>query len=261
MAKEDFCFTYYDGDAARDMAHMTRLERGCYTDVIISIRKFGHITIDQIKKILSRDYEECFPAIELILKKDQEGKYFIEWLENSLEKSKKHSKKQRDNRFGKTKPQPNDNQTTVLVAPLEDGYGDVFVLEDNNTEKEVEEKFLVPQMLQTFLLTNKNYKSDPQRDYPELFKIATFYKVNDIGIEALLQQWKKICDFIAAHSLYRNYNLLQVNRYIQSIDTELTNGTKQSNKSGQAGNNGKSAGAISIANALVSSLGITGTGG
>ncbi len=43
MAKEDFCFTYYDGDAARDMAHMNRLERGAYTDVIISQRKITGI--------------------------------------------------------------------------------------------------------------------------------------------------------------------------------------------------------------------------
>ena len=118
MAKEDFCFTYYDGDAARDMAHMTRLERGAYTDILISIRKFGHLTKDQITKILSRDFNECFPAIELVLKEDEQGKYFIEWLENSQIKAKKHSNKQRNNRSGATKQEPNDNQNTCLVAPL-----------------------------------------------------------------------------------------------------------------------------------------------
>ena len=261
MAKEDFCFTYYDGDAARDMAHMTRLERGCYSDIIISIRKFGHITIDQIKKILSRDYEECFPAIELILKKDHEGKYFIEWLENSLEKSKKHSKKQRDNRFGKTKQQPNNNQTTVLVAPLGDGYGDEYKVEEGVGEEEAKEKFIVPEMLKTFLAVNKKYKSDRQRDYPELLQIANFYNAGIIGFEAMLQQWEKICEFIASHSFYRNYSLMQINKHIQSINLELENGAKQNNKSSQSGNNGKSTGAISIANSLAASLGITDTSG
>ena len=56
MAKEDFCFTYYDGDAARDTTHMNRIERGAYHDLIISQRKFGHLTIDQVKKILGRDF-------------------------------------------------------------------------------------------------------------------------------------------------------------------------------------------------------------
>ena len=44
MAKADFCFTYYDGDATRDMAHMNRLERGAYTDVVIQQRQRGHLS-------------------------------------------------------------------------------------------------------------------------------------------------------------------------------------------------------------------------
>ena len=55
MAKEDFCFTYYDGDAARDMSHMTRLQRGAYGDIISAIRKFGHISLDQARMILPID--------------------------------------------------------------------------------------------------------------------------------------------------------------------------------------------------------------
>jgi hypothetical protein len=125
MAKEDFCFTYYDGDAARDTTHMNRLERGAYHDVIISQRKFGHLTLDQIKKILGKDFNECWPALELIMKVEGE-KYFVEWLENSIVKMRKHSKKQSANKKGKTKQepdstkqQPNNNQTN----PLGDGNG------------------------------------------------------------------------------------------------------------------------------------------
>lgn len=126
MAKADFCFTYYDGDAARDMAHMNRLERGAYTDIIISQRKFGHLTKDQIKKILGRDFDECFPAIELVLKRTDKGLFFIDWLEQSEKKAKTHSKRQSDNRNGKTKQQPNNNQTEpkdLEILPLGDGNG------------------------------------------------------------------------------------------------------------------------------------------
>lgn len=84
MAKEDFCFTYYDGDAARDMSHMNRIERGAYHDIIISQRKFGHLTLDQCRKILSKDFDACWPSIELILNVDEDGKYYIEWLHNSI---------------------------------------------------------------------------------------------------------------------------------------------------------------------------------
>lgn len=114
MAKADFCFTYYDGDAARDMSHMNRLERGAYTDIIISQRKFGHLTLDQIKKILGKDFVDCWGAIELVMKQ-AEGKFFIEWLQTSENKAKKHSGYQSEKRKGKTKK----NQTTTKQQPKE----------------------------------------------------------------------------------------------------------------------------------------------
>lgn len=140
MAKEDFCFTYYDGDAARDTTHMNRLERGAYHDIIISQRKFGHLTLDQLRKILGRDFNECWPAVELIMKVDAEGKCFIEWLEISLRKMRAHSQKQSVNRKGKTKinqtatkPEPTINQT----QPLGNGDGD-----GDESKKEKEPKIV-----------------------------------------------------------------------------------------------------------------------
>jgi NACalpha-BTF3-like transcription factor len=97
MAKQDFCFTYYDGDAARDMAHMTRLERGAYSDIIISQRKFGHLPIDRIKKTLGKDFDECWSSIEIVMVKDDQEKYYIEWLENSIEKMRRQSRFQSEN--------------------------------------------------------------------------------------------------------------------------------------------------------------------
>lgn len=143
MAKADFCFTYMDGDATRDMAHMNRLERGAYTDVIIQQRQRGHLALDDLKKFLSRDFEAVWPALEWILKKDSDGKFFIEWLEVSEIKAKSHSKKQSGNRMEReeksTKPQPNGNQTSTknesgshLVPPLKDGDGDVNEDEKKN---------------------------------------------------------------------------------------------------------------------------------
>ncbi|MEO6548286.1 MAG: hypothetical protein ABIN94_09810, partial [Ferruginibacter sp.] len=70
MAKEDFCFNYYDGDAARDMAHMNRLERGAYSDLVMSQRKFGHLGMHLIKKTLGHDFNDVWEAIEVVLIKD-----------------------------------------------------------------------------------------------------------------------------------------------------------------------------------------------
>lgn len=129
MAKIDFCFTYYDGDAARDMAHMNRLERGGYTDIIISQRKFGRLTIEQIKKILGRDFEEIWPSIELVMV-EEEGKFFIEWVENSLIKMRLESKCNSENGSKGGRPRknpiesetkPKQNRSKSEKKPIEDG--------------------------------------------------------------------------------------------------------------------------------------------
>lgn len=137
MAKEDFCFTYYDGDAARDKAHMTRLERGAYDDIISAQRKRGHLSLDDIKRVLSKDFNECWPSLEWILKKDAEEKYFIEWVDKSIVKMRANSKKQKekvDKRWKKdTEPIPRYNHSTETVVP--------FYEYENGNEDGIENEF------------------------------------------------------------------------------------------------------------------------
>jgi hypothetical protein len=92
---KDPAFLFYDGDAARDVSHMNRLERGAYFDLIQAQRKFGGFTMEQIRKILGKDFEEVWPALELILFKTETEKYYIEWVENSIQNRKQHAEKQR----------------------------------------------------------------------------------------------------------------------------------------------------------------------
>src|SRR4051812_41376003 len=96
MAKEDFCFTYYDGDAARDKYFLNRLQKGAYHDLISAQRNFGHLTLKAIQMILEDDFESCWPAIERVLKKDEHGDYYIEWVENSIQAMKTKSKIQKE---------------------------------------------------------------------------------------------------------------------------------------------------------------------
>jgi hypothetical protein len=92
----DPAFLFYDGDASRDVSHMNRLERGCYFDLIQAQKKFGPYTIDQAHKILGKDFKKCWPAVLLILKKDENSLFFIPWLADSIAKRKHHSTKQRE---------------------------------------------------------------------------------------------------------------------------------------------------------------------
>jgi hypothetical protein len=163
MAKEDFCFTYYDGDAARDMQHMDRLTRGAYNDLIIMQRKVGKLEMKHIKMVLGSDFEKCWSGLEFILKADNE-KYFIEWVEVSVEKSKENSKKNKkkiedywNSEKGKERKKilnsfQNDTMVSkknTNVIPLEDVYVNGYVNEDIVVNKEIEifkidEKLIFP---------------------------------------------------------------------------------------------------------------------
>lgn len=178
MAKEDFCFTYYDGDAARDTTHMNRLERGAYHDLVISQRKFGHLSLDQVKKILGRDFTECWPAIELIMKVDSDDKFFIEWLDDSIRKMRAHSKKQSQNvtkRYQQpTKPIPND----TTVTPLEDGDGSGY--EDENRKEGSGEKTKVPRGTAVINFTNPDVEGE-----------ELVFPVDNKPIRELWAKWKE----------------------------------------------------------------------
>jgi hypothetical protein len=189
MAKEDFCFTYYDGDAARDTTHMNRLERGAYHDVVISQRKFGHLTIEQVKKILGKDFIDCWPAIELIMKIDTEGKFFIEWLDTSIIKSRKHSKKQTENVTKRyqtsTKHLPKEEMVTPLGDGNEDGNDNEVVIEFKEKESKKIESPEV-EILETDIPVSDH--SELVAVYSPLFREGLLSAFRDVDVD---DQWIK----------------------------------------------------------------------
>jgi len=176
MAKEDFCFTYYDGDAARDKAHMTRLQRGAYDDIISAQRKKGHLSVDDIKRVLSKDFEECWPAIEWVLLTDADGKFYIEWVDKSVVKGRANSKKNKDrideywrkveageiipkNKNGNTKHKPNENHGTSAVIPLENE-------DEDGNEYGNKEEIDIDLLLQKVILNPEYRKYCEEAGYP-----------------------------------------------------------------------------------------------
>jgi hypothetical protein len=90
----DPAFLFYDADASRDVSHMNRLERGCYFDLMQAQKKFCGFTVEQARKILGKDFDFCWSALELILQKEG-NVYYIEWLRESMEKRAKNNETQR----------------------------------------------------------------------------------------------------------------------------------------------------------------------
>lgn len=189
MAKSDFCFTYYDGDATRDMSHMNRLERGAYTDLIISQRKFGHLTLDRIKKTLGKDFNECWESISVVLKQDQEQLYYIEWLEISERKAKKHAELQSEKRKGKTKREPDltkQQPNETKLYPLEDGNGDGYENVSGLGKLEVFEKLFTDEIFVSELSSTHRGK-----DLKQAFEECYTHHSNAPNPPSEIWQWKQ----------------------------------------------------------------------
>jgi hypothetical protein len=143
--RSDPAFLFYPGDASDDTQFMNRLERGCYFDLLKAQKKHRKFTLAFVKKVLGRDFDQCWPAIELVLKKDGEF-YFIEWVDNSINDRAAHAAKQKKriqdwwDRKRKAESVPDPNQTNTTVQP-EHTSGNT--LEDENAsedENEIKDK-------------------------------------------------------------------------------------------------------------------------
>ena len=130
---KDPAFLFYDGDAAKDVSHMNRLERGCYFDLMQAQRKFGRMKLSIIKKILGNDFEVCWESLELVLTYDNHM-YFIEWLENSTIKRAEYSESRKRNRMAKKEDSKEDmkNTSKSYVNHMEDENGNTNVTVINN---------------------------------------------------------------------------------------------------------------------------------
>lgn len=178
MAK-DPAFLFYDGDAARDVSHMTRLERGAYFDLIQAQRKFGGYTVEQARKILGKDFEDVWPSLELILCKDDDGRYFIEWVSESIKNRKEHAEKQRA-RIQDYWDKKKKNYTTVIPRN-NDGITAVIPLE-SEIESEIE---------------NESKKGNKQTLFPINFSFEQFWNLYDkkVGLKSKIQKkWEALSD-------------------------------------------------------------------
>lgn len=86
------CFLFYDGDAARDVAHMNRLQRGAYFDILQAQLKFGHLECSLIQRILGNDYENTWEVVKIVLSQDDRSRYYINWVDESIKKRELYSK-------------------------------------------------------------------------------------------------------------------------------------------------------------------------
>lgn len=93
-SEKDPAFLFYPADASEDTQFMNRLERGAYFDLLKAQKKFKRFSLDLIRKVLGKDFETCWPALEVILFKDGDC-YFIRWADDAIRRRAEYSEKQR----------------------------------------------------------------------------------------------------------------------------------------------------------------------
>ena len=275
MAKEDFCFTYYDGDAARDKAHMTRLERGAYDDIISAQRKRGHLSIDDIKRVLSKDFDLCWASLEWILKKDEQHKFFIEWVDKSIEKMRQHSEKQKEKAGKRWKNNATDipQHTNGIdsAMPLEDENGN----EDgkgNVLEGGVGETFeplpetLIGEMKaiwkkhnpKTFISTSENAALLEISKKILIWTDLSGPVTEKNNKESILRRWGEVVTHCKADGHLQKYSITQVNKHFSSVTQSFkSNATHQQSfgKTAAKNGSGKSAGAYQLLDSLRADIG------
>ena len=136
---KDPAFLFYPADASEDTQFMNRLERGAYFDLVKSQRLFHGFTVVQLRKILGKDFDEVWPSVELILKREGE-EYFIGWVRESIVKREEYSKKQSDRVYKRY-----NHGNTVDVPKIENEIGiengDTIGVEKSKTIQERIEDF------------------------------------------------------------------------------------------------------------------------
>ena len=200
---KDPAFLYYDGDAAKDVSHMNRLERGCYFDFLQAQRKFGRMQESLIRKILGKDFETCWESLKICLT-CVEDMYFIEWLENSTNKRKEYSESRKRNRTRQKEENKQDMSNISLLydKDMENENENRNEIEDSNEIENVKEQwnsfakeFNLPEIIK---LSDKRKSSIKQRMQEKEFVLREIFE-RIRGSDFLLgnkTDWKIDFDFI-----------------------------------------------------------------
>jgi hypothetical protein len=195
MAK-DPAYLFYDADAARDVSHMNRLERGAYFDIMQAQKKFGKLSMEQIKKVLGNDFENCWNNLSLALIKSATG-YYIQWLEDSIEKRKAYCQGRSANRMKKK---------SAEVVPV-------------GTQQTGTREPLVQRMAGEWTSHIQGYAFSMDADYPALLDFAKFIceqlkiPLDMLKSEPIMQKWKQMIRVIDDHPSWRKKSLLNLAKF------------------------------------------------
>lgn len=217
MMTKDFAFLFYANKVAADVSLMNRLERGCYFDLMRAQCRFGRLKFEQIQSILDKDFEKCWPALQMIMEKTEDS-YHINWLEKTLERRESYSKSRSENSQSK-KP-------SVSTTP--------------DFQADAQHTPIIPKMADVWQSINPGYPKVLTDDSPALLDFAMFisdqikitFNVTQHDVQLkILDKWKPMCQVIMNHPAWKSKSLQTLAKFNkQEIYTQIGDIIRQTEK-------------------------------
>ncbi len=224
MAKDPATLWYWNDWNGGTMT-FTRHLKGCYMDILSAQFNSGPLSLEEIKTVLGSDFGPSWPTIQKKFKQSETGLFFNERMEAEKNKRKKHSEKQSESANKRWKKGDND------ASAYANAYAKTMPLENENENKDVllkkegvEENLLIPEMLQIWILSFKNYASLVSTDYPALFEIAKMICESDgiknfqiehaetKTINHIKTRWGELAEFAKSDQHFSRFSLCQLSK-------------------------------------------------
>ncbi len=235
---KDPAFLFYPGDWLGGTMIMSRHQKGCYIDLLITQFNNGPLSLETIKTVLGQD-QAIWTVLSSKFKQDSSGNFFNERLATEIEKRKKFCRSRGDNRKGGKNQSYESSHENHMNHHMEneDENRNENRSKDENKDFGKSENLLVPRMSSAFKKTFPTYLPDKERDYKPLYSIATFLcqqaNVNgppEIHVEQVLEAWESICTYLVTDKFYSQKSLSTISNHIQEITQKAIHGDKSTAK-------------------------------
>lgn len=261
--EKDPAYLFYSKDWLQGTAKLFTAEKGVFIDLLAHQHQDGFLPVQlpRLAKMVGLSMDEFLPIWEGIKDKfyEKDGKFFNKKLVSVINNRNEHG----DMRaiigtFGQVSksliclPEEKErirkkfnyedfigveraNLSKVISnwasnCLANDGIGTVIIEEEEN--KGIGDKFLVPEMFNVFKKSVPTYPGSVKKDFQPLGSIAKFLleQLDSAGgdtvanMPAILKEWELLCPVIAKDKFYKSKSLSVISNQIQEIFQISKNG-------------------------------------
>jgi len=223
MAKDPAILWYWN-DWNGGTSTFTRHLKGCYIDLLSSQFNSGRLSLAEIKTVLGADFGPTWPSLQKKFRKDENGLYYNERMEDEKEKRKKFTDGRKKNLEGSKKKH---HMGSLVGNGMENHVEDV--IENGNVFRGKEGS---PRVEKEVTLSPEGFYSDTldkSIDLTDLEIGATIeylrYTVKKVlDTREVVERWEAFkIKWFSIHEWYNSYEKL-ISHFRDSLKFEFNNG-------------------------------------